>query len=230
MSKTDYEKLFQPHLQDSYKYHVGLYGRCPFCKRPGFVAHIGSGNWRCKDCGAHGNAKQFEEHITLPMAQSSPPKLEDQDKGQAAGKDKQIPEVQPLDLLSDHPKPLQEPVDYERFCKLYIGPPHRKLPSKTVKERQLKKLSARHCEIIERLLGDQRPRDIAEAFGIGRQWLSVVMNSPVFVDEHRERLAQKAEEIDRQRAERGIDRLERELYFKINLADAVAEATSYMRK
>jgi hypothetical protein len=32
------------------------------------------------------------------------------------------------------------------------------------------------------------------------------------------------------RAEREIDRLERELYFKINLADAAAEAAGYIRE
>src|SRR5262249_41678420 len=112
----------------------------------------------------------------------------------------------------------------------YIIPSARKLPSKTVHERQIKKLSARHYQIIDMLLAGSRPRDITRAFGIGRQWLSVIINSPVFLEEMNKRLTQRFEEIGKLKAERAIDKLERELYFRVNLADAAAEAAGYVRK
>lgn len=112
----------------------------------------------------------------------------------------------------------------------YIIPSGRKLPSKTVHERQIKKLSARHYEIMELLLAGTRPGDIARAFGIGRQWLSVIMNSPVFLEEMNKRLTERFQEIGKLKAERAIDKLERELYFRVNLADAVAEAAGFIRK
>jgi len=112
----------------------------------------------------------------------------------------------------------------------YIIPSQRKLPSKTVQERQIKQLSARHYEIMELLLAGTRPRDIAKTFGIGRQWLSVIMNSPVFLEEMNKRLTERFQEIGKLKAERVIDKLERELYFRVNLADAVAEAAGFIRK
>src|SRR5262245_54274349 len=112
----------------------------------------------------------------------------------------------------------------------YIIPSGRKLPCKTVHESQIKKLSARHYEIMELLLGGTRPRDIAKTFGIGRQWLSVIMNSPVFLAEMNKRLTERFQEIGKLRAERAIDKLERELYFKLNVVDAAAEAAGYVRK
>jgi hypothetical protein len=75
-----------------------------------------------------------------------------------------------------------------------------------------------------------RPRDIAKSFGIGRQWLSVIMNSPVFLEEMNKRLTERFQEIGKLKAERAIDKLERELYFRVNLADAVAEAAAFIRK
>jgi hypothetical protein len=105
-----------------------------------------------------------------------------------------------------------------------------RLPSTTVQQRQIKKLSARHYEIIELLLSGYRPRDIARSFGLGRQWLSVIMNSPIFLAELHRRIAERFQEIEKLRAKRSIDSLERELYFKINLADAAAEAAGYMRE
>src|SRR5262245_42735769 len=77
----------------------------------------------------------------------------------------------------------------------YIIPSRRKLPSKTVHERQIKKLSPRHYEIMELLLAGTRPRDIAKTFGIGRQWLSVIINSPVFLAEMNKRLTERFQEI-----------------------------------
>jgi hypothetical protein len=105
-----------------------------------------------------------------------------------------------------------------------------KTPSKTVCERQIRRLSARHHEIIELLLAGYRPRDIAETFEMGRQWLSVIMNSPVFLNELNRRLDQRFQEIGKMRDERAIDKLERELYFKFNLADAAAEAAEFLRR
>ena len=112
----------------------------------------------------------------------------------------------------------------------YIIPSGRKLPSKTVHERQIKKLSARHYEIIDLLLVGSRPRDIAKEFGIGRQWLSVIMNSPIFLEELNKQLTERFQEVGKLRAERSIDKLERELLFKISLADAAAEAAGYIRE
>jgi hypothetical protein len=106
----------------------------------------------------------------------------------------------------------------------YIIPSGRKLPSKTVHERQIKKLSSRHYQIMELLLAGTRPRDIAKVFGIGRQWLSVIMNSPVFLEEMNKRLTERFQEIGKLKAERAIDKLERELYFRVNLADAVHQS------
>jgi FixJ family two-component response regulator len=102
-----------------------------------------------------------------------------------------------------------------------------KLLSKTVAQRQIKKLSARHYQVIELLLAGQRPRDIAKKMQFGKQWLSVIMNSPEFRHELQTRLSERLQEFERMRAERDVDELERELLFKINLADAAAEAAGY---
>ncbi len=53
--------------------------------------------------------------------------------------------------------------------------------SRTVRERQLKRLKPRHREIIRRLVEGKRPVDIAKQMGIGPQRLSVIMHSPSFV-------------------------------------------------
>ena len=82
---------------------------------------------------------------------------------------------------------------------------------------------------MELLLAGTRPRDIAKAFGIGRQWLSVIMNSPIFLEELNKQLTERFQEVGKLRAERSIDKLERELNFKISLADAAAEAAGYIR-
>jgi hypothetical protein len=102
-----------------------------------------------------------------------------------------------------------------------------KLPSKTVAQRQIKKLSARHYQVIELLLAGQRPRDIAKKMQFGKQWLSVIMNSPEFRREMQRRLSERLQEFEKLRVERAINDLEREILFRINLADAAAEAAGY---
>lgn len=74
--------------------------------------------------------------------------------------------------------------------------PGKRLLSKTVRERQLKKLSPLHHEIAERLIAGQSPKDIAKEMGIGKPWLSVVMNSPLFIDHLEKRQAQRALLVD----------------------------------
>ena len=55
--------------------------------------------------------------------------------------------------------------------------------SKTVQQRQLKRLTPRHYEILIRYAKGQRQRQIAKEMNLGEQWLSVVINSPVFQEE-----------------------------------------------
>jgi FixJ family two-component response regulator len=102
-----------------------------------------------------------------------------------------------------------------------------KLLSKTVAQRQIKRLSARHYQVIELLLAGQRPRDIAKKMQFGKQWISVIMNSPEFRRELQRRLSERLQEFERLRLERAVDDLERELLFRINLADAAVEAAGY---
>jgi hypothetical protein len=64
----------------------------------------------------------------------------------------------------------------------------------------------------------------------GKQWLSVIMNSPEFRQELQSRLSERFWEFEKLRVERGIYELERELLFRINLADAAAEAVGYCSK
>ena len=67
-----------------------------------------------------------------------------------------------------------------------MTPPSKSL-SKTVQRRQLKRMRPRHYEILTRYSRGQNQRTIAAAMGIGEQWLSVLINSPVFQEELRKR-------------------------------------------
>ena len=67
-----------------------------------------------------------------------------------------------------------------------MTPPSKPL-SKTVQRRQLKRMRPRHYEILTRYSRGQNQRTIAAAMGIGEQWLSVLINSPVFQEELRKR-------------------------------------------
>jgi DNA-binding NarL/FixJ family response regulator len=59
--------------------------------------------------------------------------------------------------------------------------------SKTVQQRQLKRMRPRRYEILIRLLNGQSQRKIARELGLGEQRVSVIINSPVFQEELRKR-------------------------------------------
>src|SRR5262245_33064832 len=107
--------------------------------------------------------------------------------------------------------------------------PKDRLPSKTVQERQIKKLSARHHEIIERLLLGHRPKDIAKEMRLGRQWLSVIMNSPTFVQALEDRLRGRSKEIDSLIVGIATDQAEREMAIRAKLRALVPEALAVLR-
>lgn len=67
--------------------------------------------------------------------------------------------------------------------------------SKTVQQRQLKKLRPIHHEILTRYLKGQRLGKISSAVGIGRQWLSVIINSPVSQDELETKFQKREQEV-----------------------------------
>jgi hypothetical protein len=84
--------------------------------------------------------------------------------------------------------------------------------SKSVRERQIKKLRPRHYEIMTRLLQYQSLRAISREMGINESWASVVVNSPVFQEELDRRLEQQEKAVIeklREREERRLEQLAR---------------------
>lgn len=69
--------------------------------------------------------------------------------------------------------------------------------SKTVRERQLKRLKPRHYEVLTRYVHGQPARQISAEMGIGEQRLSVIINSPLFQEALQERLREQDEAIVR---------------------------------
>lgn len=80
--------------------------------------------------------------------------------------------------------------------------------SKTVRERQLRRLKPRHYEVLIRHLHGQTLREISAGIGIGEQRLSVIINSPLFQEELRVRLREQEEEIVRQIVEQDRKRIQ----------------------
>lgn len=129
---------------------------CPFCMSwHSFLVCIINGHWRCEwpSCRAQGQLKDFGDRLGIsrsPTAQC-PPKLERPTESQPVQEEKQS-----LAPALSRP-PSITPV------------PGKRLLSKTVQKRQIKKLSSRHHEIIERLLLGHRSKDIAREMHIGSQ-------------------------------------------------------------
>lgn len=80
--------------------------------------------------------------------------------------------------------------------------------SKTVQQRQLKRMSPRHYETLIRLLNGQSHRKIARELGLGEQRLSVIINSPVFQEELRKRWEVREQTIIQRFRERETRRIE----------------------
>ena len=80
--------------------------------------------------------------------------------------------------------------------------------SKTVQERQLKRLRPRHYEILVRYMKGQRQRQIAREMKVGEQWVSVVINSPVFQAELQKRLREEEDAVVKRMGERELKRLD----------------------
>jgi hypothetical protein len=72
---------------------------------------------------------------------------------------------------------------------------NRKPLSRSVQQRQIKKLRPRHYEIMTRLLQYQSLRTISREMGINESWASVVVNSPVFQEELERRLEQQEKAV-----------------------------------
>jgi hypothetical protein len=107
--------------------------------------------------------------------------------------------------------------------------PRGKLLSRSVQQRQIKKLSARHHEIIERLILGQRPLQISQDLGIGRPWISIAMNSPLFQQSLQRRLSQISEQITCLTLERCSADAQRRLEMQTHLKAAALEAIDYLR-
>jgi len=80
--------------------------------------------------------------------------------------------------------------------------------SKTVQQRQLKRMKPRHYEILLRLLNGQSQKKIASEMGLGEQRLSVIINSPVFHEELRKRWEVREQAIIQRFKEREERRIE----------------------
>ena len=80
--------------------------------------------------------------------------------------------------------------------------------SKTVQERQIKRLRPRHHEILTRYSRGQNQRRIAKEMGIGEQRLSVLINSPIFQEELRRRWEVEEQAIIQRLNEREERRIE----------------------
>lgn len=74
--------------------------------------------------------------------------------------------------------------------------------SKTVQKRQIKRMKPKHYEILVRYSEGHRQRRIAQEMGIGEQWLSVIINSPIFQEELQKRWEPFEEELVKRLAER----------------------------
>lgn len=80
--------------------------------------------------------------------------------------------------------------------------------SKTVQERQLKQLRPRHYEILLRYMKGQRQRQIARQMKVGEQWVSAVINSPLFQAELQKRLREEEDAVVKRMGERELKRLD----------------------
>src|SRR5215467_3707797 len=80
--------------------------------------------------------------------------------------------------------------------------------SKTVQQRQLKRLRPRHHEIIARMFMGQSQRQIAKEMSIGEQRLSVIINSPVFQEEVKKRMQAREDEVIKRLRDKEQRRLE----------------------
>jgi hypothetical protein len=80
--------------------------------------------------------------------------------------------------------------------------------SRSVQQRQIKKLRPRHYEIMTRLLQYQSLREISREMGINESWASVVVNSPVFQEELDRRLEIQEQAVIEKLKEKEERRLE----------------------
>jgi hypothetical protein len=80
--------------------------------------------------------------------------------------------------------------------------------SRSVQQRQIKKLRPRHYEIMTRMLQYQSLRTISREMGINESWASVVVNSPVFQEELERRLEIQEQAVIEKLKEKEEQRLE----------------------
>jgi hypothetical protein len=232
------KEFFTNHLENVSKdlYNDNLLRtRCPFCKGLGrFLVRLDNGKWKCEECRARGNREEFEKCLGLSIL-----KLENQ-KADPFTEVEQIEEpfapasigqtIKPSALDSDvmDGKP-REQTSADNRVEADIPALGRKPLSKSVQKRQIKKLSARHYEIIEHLMLGERPSEIAAKLGIGRPQLSIIMNSPLFIETLKTRLMQISNEVTRLTLERCADDVERRMEMHAKLEAAAREAITYLR-
>jgi hypothetical protein len=140
-----------------------LYGRCPFCNERAFVAYLIKGNWRCRSCNEYGDTESFAEKAGIPL-----PAQEILQKKDAPvyDRERRSSEFSPLASAFQNVAMTvngSAGVHSEKARHDTKG----KLLSRSVQQRQIKKLSARHHEIIERLIVGQKPLQICRDLGIG---------------------------------------------------------------
>jgi hypothetical protein len=236
------KRFFLKHLKDS-KWTAGVVlGRCLVCKDRGFVANVITGKWRCHSCGVRGDLDSFARQSGVSYEQAS----HLQSETQRAKAEEMKPPLDPIPLTVDpsnsgreavraslkkkpsHSLAASEPSG--KLTKIRSIVKGKRIPSDTVQQRQLRRLSPRHLEIIERLLVGQDHKQIARELGLGEQWLSVVVNSPLFVKELAKRLSERSKEIDHQLVGLGAHQVERAFAMRARLDAVVPEALMVVQK
>jgi hypothetical protein len=242
MTGIERKDFFLKHLKDS-KWTAGVVlGRCLACKDRGLIANVITGRWRCQVCGTHGELESLARRLGVSFPQGSHSQSETK---RAKGEEIEPPR-DPVRLAIYHSnssraaihasfenKPshslgASQPSDEVRNNRPIVK--GKKIPSDTVQQRQIRRLSARHLEIIERLLVGQDHKRIAQELGLGEQWLSVIVNSPLFIKELAKRLSERSREIDHQLIGLGADQVERAMAIRAKLDAIVPEALTIVQK
>jgi hypothetical protein len=232
------KELFTNHLENVSKdlYNDDLLRtRCPFCKGLGrFLVRIDNGKWKCEECRAQGNREEFEKclgcSILKPEDRDTDPSTEVEQIEEPFAPAPIGQTIKPSALDPDvmDGKPREQTPSDNRI-EPHIPALGRKFLSKSVQKRQIKKLSARHYQVIEHLILGERPAEIAEKLGIGRPQLSIIMNSPLFIETLKTRRTQISDEVTRLTLERCADDVERRIEMQAKLKTAACEAITYLR-
>src|SRR5688572_957230 len=165
--------FFLKHLKDS-KWTAGVVlGRCLACKDRGLIANVITGRWHCKICGTRGEMESLARQLGVSFAQGSHSHSETQ---RAKQSDEVDPTEDPMpltvstsslrtqvnDATLQAPNPELGEFNFaEKSRKIRPLTKGKRIPSDTVQQRQLRRLSPRHLEIVERLLIGQNHKHIA---------------------------------------------------------------------